>query len=42
MTDAQIDQVGRRFAAAMTELMAFIGDSVPGAAETREPAVAVG
>jgi glutamate-1-semialdehyde 2,1-aminomutase len=38
MTDSQVEEVGRRFRAAMGELMGFLGDAL--AAAQREPAVA--
>jgi glutamate-1-semialdehyde 2,1-aminomutase len=39
MTDAQIDEAGRRFHAGMAELMAFLGDAMD--TDRREPALAM-
>jgi glutamate-1-semialdehyde 2,1-aminomutase len=42
MTDDQIEEVGRRFTAAMSELMSYLGEVLPTAADAPRPAVAVG
>jgi glutamate-1-semialdehyde 2,1-aminomutase len=42
VTDEQIDEVGRRFTAAMAELMSHVGDVLPTVMDAPRPAVAVG